>query len=464
MKKMKWLIWVLVVAGAGVAVWYWKFREEKTVIVLKTEKPEYGTISTSVTATGTIQPVDTVAVGSQASGTINKVFVDFNSTVKKGQLLAQLDKSLLQAQVQQISANLQQAKSNLTYQQSNYERQNKLFQVGAISKAEQETALYQYNSARDNVNSVAAQLSSAQRNLSFTDIYSPIDGTILSRSVAEGQTVAASFSTPTLFSIAKDLTQMQVRASVDEADIGNVAKGQRVSFTVDAFPDDVFNGTVKEIRLQPTTSSNVVTYTTIIDAPNGDKKLKPGMTASITVFTKEIENTLLVSNSAFNFKPDSAIAKVYTIEGIQPSGDGGNRLQGPPPGKTESDTAAKRNGATDKEGTAARAGVGNKEGAAGKTSAGNGERSTVKASDAVDKVKPSFVWVKQDSTLVLRKVVVGMTNETQKEVISGLSVNDIVVTGYDQVSKQQKSTKSEGTSPFMPKRPGGNSQRSGPPQ
>ena len=423
MKKMKWIIWILVIAAAGAGVWFWKFKEEKTTIVLNTEKPQYGTISTAITATGTIQPVDTVSVGSQVSGTINKVYVDFNSTVKKGQLLAQLDKSLLLAQVQQISANLQQAKANLTYQQSNFERQDHLFQVGAISKADQETALYQYNTAKDNVNSVTAQLSSANRNLSFTDIYSPIDGTVLSRSVSEGQTVASSFNTPTLFSIAKDLTKMQVRASVDEADIGNVGKGQRVSFTVDAFPEDTFAGVVKDIRLQPSTSANVVTYTTIVDAPNADLKLKPGMTASIIIYTKEVPDALLVSNSAFQFKPDSAVKQLYTVQGT-----GGDRK-------------------------------GNEEKASGTLAAPppSGDHAKTVAG------KHAVVWIKQDTSLVLRHVTTGMTNETERQVLSGLTVNDEVVTGYQQVKKDQKKNGTD-KSPFMPARRQGGNRNNRPPQ
>jgi HlyD family secretion protein len=423
MKKIKWLIWILVIAAAGVAIWYWKFREEKTTLVLNTEQPVMGTISTAITATGTVQPVDTVAVGSQVSGTITRVLVDFNSTVKKGQLLAQMDKSLLLAQVQQINAQLQQAKSNLTYQQSNFQRQDQLFKVGAISKAEQETALFQYNSARDNVSSVAAQLTSAQRNLSFTDIYSPIDGTVLSRSISEGQTVASSFNTPTLFSIAKDLTKMQVRASVDEADIGNVGKGQRVTFTVDAFPDDTFAGIVKDIRLQPATSSNVVTYTTIIDAPNSDLKLKPGMTASINIFTKEIKEALLVPNSAFQFKPDSVVKEVYTVQGG--GGKDGDRKKGE--GKGSGQLAAPPPSSTDN------------------------------APEIVG--KPAVVWIKQDTNLVMRRVVTGMTNETERQVLSGLTTNDIVVTGYQQLTKEQK--KKAATSPFMPARRNNNRSGSG---
>lgn len=421
MKKLKWIIGIVVIAAIGGATWFWKFREEKATISLNTTKPQYGTIANSVTATGTIQPVDTVAVGSQVSGTINKVYVDFNSTVKKGQLLAQLDKSLLLAQVQQISANLQQAKSNLTYQQSNFERQSKLYDVGAISKAEQETALYQYNAAKDNVNSVAAQLASARRNLSFTDIYSPIDGTVLSRAVSEGQTVASSFSTPTLFSIAKDLTKMQVQASVDEADIGNVATGQRVDFTVDAFPDATFSGTVKEIRLRPSTSANVVTYTTIIDAPNAELKLKPGMTANIVIYTREVDNALLVPASAFSFRPDSALAKLYHIESIQPAQGHGNH---PERGAAPSSPAGKDT--------------------AQKSSTG----------------KTGFVWVKHDSTLVRRRVVTGISNETEQQVLSGLSPTDEVVTGYEH-AKEKQTTKSENASPFMPKRPGGGSRGGG---
>jgi HlyD family secretion protein len=423
MKKMKWLIWILVIAAVGTGVWFWKFKEEKTMLVLNTEKPQYGTISTSITATGTVQPVDTVSVGSQVSGTINKVYVDFNSTVKKGQLLAQLDKSLLLAQVQQISANLQQAKANLTYQQSNFERQDHLFQAGAISKADQETALYQYNTAKDNVNSVAAQLASANRNLSFTDIYSPINGTVLSRSISEGQTVASSFNTPTLFSIAKDLTKMQVRASVDEADIGNVGKGQRVSFTVDAFPEDTFAGIVQDIRLQPSTSANVVTYTTIVDAPNADMKLKPGMTASIIIYTKEVPNALLVPNSAFQFKPDSAIKEIYTV-----GGKGGDRK-------------------------------GNEEKGSGRLAA------SPPSADTSKKVagKPAVLWIKQDTNLVMRHVITGMTNETERQVLSGLAATDEVVTGYETLKKSEKKS-GTAKSPFMPARRQGGNRNTRPPQ
>src|SRR5690349_1281861 len=325
MKKYKWIVWVLIIIIAGVGIWLWKFREKEQPVVLETEQPHYGFIATSVTATGTIQPVDTVSVGTQVSGTISKVYVDFNDKVKKGQLIAEIDKTILQAQRDQISANLRAARANQDYQKSNYDRQKQLLDVGAISRAEYETALNQINAARDNVNSISAQLKASQQNLFYANIYSPINGTILSRNVSVGQTVASSLSTPTLFVIANDLTKMQVQAAVDEADIGNVKNGQRVTFTVDAFPDNVFEGRVNEVRLRPSVSSNVVTYSTIIDAPNADMKLKPGMTANSTVYTQEINNAMLVSAKATRFRPDSSLLKKYTIEG----GGFGNRKGNP---------------------------------------------------------------------------------------------------------------------------------------
>jgi HlyD family secretion protein len=410
MKKYKWIIVIMIVA-AGVAIWFWKFRKADEVIILETEKVVYGDVSNSVTAIGTLQPVDTVAVGSRISGTIQHVYVDFNSPVKKGQLLARLDRSLMEAQVQLYNANLQQARANMVYQQSNYERQNKLYTVGAISKADLETATYQLSSSMDNVNSISAQLQTAQKNLSFTDIYSPIDGTVLARSVSEGQTVAASLSTPTLFSIAKDLTKMQVQASVDEADIGNVKNGQRVIFSVDAFPADTFAGTVKEIRLRSSVSANVVTYTTIIDAPNANMKLKPGMTANITIYTLEVNHVLLIPAAALSFAPDSVLMEKYhlndTANQVKRTGKGrrGNKPQ----------QAADSNGI---------------------------------------KISKGFVWIMKDSlTMVGKRVTTGLDDKTVVQVMSGLQEGDEVVTGYKKLLKKDAAA---AKSPFMPTRGGGN--------
>jgi HlyD family secretion protein len=423
-KKYRWVIWVLLLIAAGVGIWFWKFKEEEKPVVLETEQPHMGFIATSVTATGTVQPVDTVSVGTQVSGTISKVYVDFNDKVKKGQLIAEIDKTILTAQRDQIAANLRQARANQEYQKSNFNRQTQLLNVGAISRADYEIALNQYNSSNDNVNSIAAQLKAAQQNLYYANIYSPIDGTVLTRNVSVGQTVAASLNTPTLFVIAKDLTKMQVQAAVDEADIGNVKKGQRVTFTVDAFPENTFEGHVEEVRLRPSVSSNVVTYSTIIDAPNSDLKLKPGMTANITVFTREIQNTLLVSAKATRFRPDSSLYKKYTIEG-------GRNRDGQDKGSMRiGSIAPKKDTGMNK----------------------NGKRDTTQL---VETGKTAIVWVKKDSTLTRRKIKIGLTDDTNVQVLSGLSTDDIVVTGSHQDGNSSQASSGTPRSPFMPQRRGG---------
>jgi HlyD family secretion protein len=433
MKKHKRIIWVVVIILAGAGIWLWKFREKEKPVVLETEQPYYGTMATSVTATGTVQPVDTVSVGTQVSGTISKVYVDFNDKVKKGQLIAEIDKTILQAQRDQISANLRQARASLDYAKSNYSRQKQLLDVGAISRAEYETALNQFNSANDNVSGIAAQLKAAQQNLYYANIYSPIDGTVLTRNVSVGQTVAASLNTPTLFVIAKDLTKMQVQAAVDEADIGNVKNGQRVTFTVDAFPDNVFEGTVQEVRLRPSVSSNVVTYSTIIDAPNADMKLKPGMTANITVFTREIQNAMLVSAKATRFKPDSTLLKKYTIEG-----GGFQRGDRKGSGNMRIGSASPKDSA----------------------SAGSRRR---RDSTQVDGSKTALVWVKKDSTLTRRRIKIGLSDDTNVQVLSGLSADEVIVTGSHTKEKGAKESTGAARSPFMPQRRGssGSGNRSG---
>jgi len=428
MKRYKWLIWTLIILLVGIGIWFWKFREKEKPVVLETEHPHYGFIATSVTATGTLQPVDTVSVGTQVSGTISKVYVDFNDKVKQGQLIAELDKTILQAQVDQIAANLQQAKSAQEYQNSNYNRQKQLLDVGAISRADYETALNQFNSARDNVNSVAAQLKAAQKNLYYANIYSPTNGTVLSRNISVGQTVAASLNTPTLFVIAKDLTKMQVQAAVDEADIGNVKAGQRVTFTVDAFPDNVFDGKVEEVRLRPSVSANVVTYSTIINAPNEDMKLKPGMTANITVFTQEIQNALLVSAKATRFRPDSSLYKKYKIEG------GGLHK-----GDRKNDMHIGSEGPKDSTNT----------GYVGKR-----KRDSLQTGSGA---KTAMVWIKKDSTLTRRVIKIGLSDDTNVQVLSGLSTDDEVVTGAQQITSGGKGSSGAARSPFMPQRRGGSS-------
>ncbi|MET3874822.1 MULTISPECIES: efflux RND transporter periplasmic adaptor subunit [Chitinophaga] len=405
MRKNKGVIITVVIVLLLVAIWFFFIRKKKEPVRFDTAKPEYGHIATTVTATGTIQPVDTVAVGTQVSGTIKYLYVDFNTKVKKGQLLAELDKDLFQAQVDQLRANVQVAQTNLEYQKNNFQRQELLYKTGAISKADYDIASNQIGQAKANVASVTAQLNSALKNFSFTEIHSPIDGVVLNRNVSVGQTVAASFNTPTLFVIAKDITKMQVEASVDEADIGNVKDSLRVTFTVDAYLEDVFSGRVQEIRLQPSVSSNVVTYNTIINAPNDNMKLKPGMTANVTIYTAEKDTALLLPVKALKFIPDSVQLKDYVIQ-----------------------SAVRRN-----RGTTAQT----------KDTTGGRFKSTARIGSS------NYVWLLRGDTLVQRHIRTGLNDNTHIEVLSGLNENDVVITGVSAGGAVAGATGN--SSPFLPK-------------
>ncbi|SEA79987.1 HlyD family secretion protein [Xylanibacter ruminicola] len=288
-------------------------KEEK--ISFDTAKVEKTNIQTSITATGTIEPVTSVTVGTQVSGIVSHLYVDYNSVVKKGQVIAELDRTNLISELNTAKANLSSAQSSLNYQLSNYNRYKELYNKGLVSADEYENARLQYLQAKEQVNTSKESVQKAQTNLGYATITSPIDGVILSKSVEEGQTVAASFNTPELFVIAQDLTDMRVIADIDEADIGGVKEGQRVSFTVDAFPDDQFEGRVTQVRQQATTESNVVTYEVVISAPNNDLKLKPGLTANVTIFTLEKNDVLAVPSKALRFHPNEALLqKGETIE------------------------------------------------------------------------------------------------------------------------------------------------------
>lgn len=274
-----------------------------------TVKVERQEIKSSVTATGTIEPVTLVEVGTQVSGIISHIYVDYNSTVKKGQVIAELDRENLNSQLETAQAQLESAKSDLSYQEQNFERQKTLHDKGHISDNDFELARLSYQQAKATYNQRIQSVKTARTNLGYATITSPIDGIILTRAVEEGQTVASSFSTPTLFTIAKDLTDMRVIADIDEADIGGVCEGQRVNFTVDAFPDDVFEGRVTQVRQEATTESSVVTYEVVISAPNPELKLKPGLTANVTIITKEVQNVLAVPVAALSFTPNENLLK-----------------------------------------------------------------------------------------------------------------------------------------------------------
>ena len=280
-------------------------KEEK--VSFETAKVENSNIHTSITATGTIEPVTSVTVGTQVSGIVAKLYVDYNSVVQKGQVIAELDRTNLISELNTAKANLSSAQSSASYELANYNRYKTLYDKGLVSADDYESAQLSYRKAREQVNTASESVRKAQTNLGYATITSPIDGVILSKAVEEGQTVAASFNTPELFVIAQDLTDMRVIADIDEADIGGVKEGQRVSFTVDAFPEDSFEGAVTQVRQQATTESNVVTYEVVISAPNADLKLKPGLTANVTIFTLERNNVLAVPSKALRFQPNEAL-------------------------------------------------------------------------------------------------------------------------------------------------------------
>lgn len=291
----------------GIAIWLSMGPSAKHKITYDTTTVGKGSISNSVTATGTVEPVTKVEVGTQVSGIIDKLYADYNSVVKKGQLIAEMDRITLQSELASKKAAFDGAKAEFEYQQKNYTRNKALHEKSLISDTDYEQTVYNYEKAKSTFESSKADLAKAQRNLDYTTITSPIDGIVINRAVEEGQTVAAGFETPTLFTIAADLTQMQVVADVDEADIGGVEEGQRVSFTVDAYPNDVFEGNVTQVRLEATTESNVVTYEVVISAHNPELKLKPGLTANVTIYILDKKDILCVPSKALRFTPEKAL-------------------------------------------------------------------------------------------------------------------------------------------------------------
>jgi HlyD family secretion protein len=337
MKKKVIILAIIATVIIAVALFF-SLRGNGNNAAYKTEKISRGEIKSIVTATGTVNAVTTVSVGTQVSGTINKLFVDYNSTVKKGQLLAQIDPSTFQSQVDQAMANLWTAKANVEKAvvatidaQRTYERNKELFAQNFIARSDLDTAETSFKSAQaqqkvnqSQVQQAQAALKIAEANLQYARIISPVDGTVISRSVDVGQTVAASFQTPTLFSIAQDLTKMQIDTSVDEADIGKVKSGQDVSFTVDAYPDTIFTGKVAVVRNAPTTVSNVVTYDVVIQVANPELKLKPGMTANVSITIETRPDVLRIPNAALRFKP--ADVKVISEKTTDKQGMKGTKI------------------------------------------------------------------------------------------------------------------------------------------
>ena len=426
-KLLKFIILLAVIAGIalGVKTFFFDVKADTAAGPLVSTKVVQTTISTTISATGTLEPVDQVEVGTQVSGDIAKINVDFNSKVKKGQIIAELDKSKLKATLTQAEIAFRSAETDYKYKESTYNRVKKLSESNSASAVELETAEYNMNSAKLSVERSQNEVNQARLNLSYATIKSPIDGVVLKRAVEVGQTVAASMSTPTLFVIAKDLSQMKVMAAVDEADIGQVKQGQRVTFTVDAFQNETFNGSVQEVRLNPTTTSNVVTYTVVITAENPEQKLLPGMTATCTIVTQEITDAIAIPVKALKFTPADGTPMAEPPKGMRP----------PHPESGDS------------------------------TFAGNFPKGDFKKGDfppmppksfkkRADGKKPSgnLVWVSIDGKAAPRPVKTGISDGVNIQILKGLSVGDSVVVSQETLGATKE--KSAASSPFMPGPPG----------
>ena len=403
--KIWWVILGIVVVAIAAIFIVNKSKSANKELVIRTHAVAEYTVENTVTATGTIEPVETVEVGTQVSGKVEKIYVDFNDVVKKGELLAELDKLTLTQSVSRAKASLTSAESQLNYAKLTYDRTKQLFEANAATLASFQEAQNTYTQAQMNKKNAQASYDQALVDLGYAEIYSPIDGIVLDRAVEVGQTVAASFSTPTLFTLANDLTKMQVEADVDEADIGQVKVEQKVTFTVDAYMNDVFDGTVNQIRMQPTTTSNVVTYTVIISAPNPDLKLFPGMTASVTIVTEE-QTGLAVPAEAFNFTPGEQVLKAIR-KADKPDGQRPEPPQGERPQMDEQQAASM-----------------------------------------------SMVWLKKGDDMMPRPVRVGMSDGAYKIVEQGLQAGDSVVLSAQYVVKEK--AKKTGENPCMPGPPGRN--------
>ncbi len=395
---------IIVVAAAALFFVISSITKSDKTIHLKTVAVSKGDVEVTVSATGTIQAIQTVEVGTQVSGVIDKLNVDFNSIVKKGDLMAVLDTKPLQISLAQSAAQVESAKAELVYQQACYDREKVLFDKSLSTRSSFEQAEYNLARAKASLQSANADYQKSATNLNYAYIYSPIDGVVLDRQVEKGQTVAASFSTPTLFTIVNDLTRMQVEVNIDEADIGMVKTGQIVEFTVDAFPDEVFSGEVSELRLNPVTTSNVVTYIVIVNAPNPEKKLMPGMTASIEILVESASDTELFPAEALQFFPTEAELATYM-----------NQLSNQEKAEMEQAIAEYKN---------------------------------VKASQN----QTSTVWVKSGNIIKPVAVETGIENGISIQLVNGgVSVGDILVTGFTETATEIEDESSG--SPFMPTPP-----------
>ena len=415
--------------------------------IYETSKVTKGSIVNTVTASGTIEAITSVVVGTQVSGIVEKLHVDFNTPVKKGQVLAELDKTALRSSVQQSLATLENASAEMEYQASNYERSKALYEKNLIAQADFDQARYNHEKSKATLKNSQAQYDKALVQLGYATIYSPIDGVVMNRAVDEGQTVAASFNTPEIFTIAQDLTQMQVEADIDESDIGMIRKGQRVEFDVDAFPDEKFAGTVEQIRLSPVNTSGVVTYTVIINAPNPDKKLLPGMTANIVIYAEEIEDVLIVPYKAVKFTPDAEYLASLAKEMASTFEKNGTPGVAGIPGGT-----GRPAGGMSGPGAGAGAGRGMQVAPGGPGMPGGQMPEGFTLPEGFK--MPTMVWVKDEKGIHPVRVELGSSDGDNAEVKSGLEEGTEVVTKMTIATAKEKKEKEIASNPFMPTPPG----------
>ena len=403
MKPKKYIIVSgIVLVILAITTYFYLNQNDAVIIEAKTILAKKGNVTTMITATGTMEPITQVEVGTQVSGVVEKIYVDYNSVVTEGQLIAELDKTNLKSALSQTQAVYDNAVSQRNYMKTIYDRQKLLYDSQVISRSDFDEATFNYDTAKGTVTQRYSDLQSARTNLGYANIYSPINGVVLSKAIDEGQTVAASLSTPTLFTIAQDLKEMQVEADVDEADIGQVKEGQRVEFTVDAYIGETFNGVVTQVRLDPKITSNVVTYTVVVKAENEDLKLKPGLTAIISIFTLELNDVLTTEAKAINFKPTPVELAAYNEQ------------------QNFTQTANKR------------------------------------PTERTEKKSGSSVWVySSNGEIKSQKVTLGASDGVNIQILDGVSEGDKLVYSLAGVSKTTVKTADKEKSPFMPQRGGG---------
>jgi HlyD family secretion protein len=476
MKKIYWILLAVVILGLAGGGYFWFGKKTEKAIEFRTGKVERGDLQVAVTATGTLSADTTVAVGTQVSGIITKIYVDFNSVVRKGQKIAVLDTTFLAASVEDAKSSLMRAQVQSRLTKRNYERNKTLYEEKVISQADYDQSLSDYETAQANERSVKTALDRAIINLRYATIVAPVSGVVISRNVDIGQTVAASFSTPTLFSIANDLTRMQLQASIDEADIGKIKVGQEVTFRVDAYMDQMFSGTVRQVRLQPVTVQNVVNYTVVIDVPNPDQKLMPGMTANLTVKIQEATDVLKAPSSALRFwppqeyldkhmneYPDSVkkmLEKYLKFMDRRQSGQGGwgqgsQSAQGQGNSGRMGQNQGEAGGQRMQAGGSAMSGRQGGQGQGGQnmreSQGGQGMRERQGMNGGRmqgNRPRLGIVWVKQGELIVPRRVRTGISDNSTTEVEGQVQEGDELVTGIVNTQPGQQSSQQQ--NPFAP--------------